>query len=172
MLKKTTGRLNGWLSYTYSRTLLRMNDPSQGQLINNGNWYSANYDKPHDFTFAGNYKFSHRFSTSLNLTYSTGRPITLPLAVYDLSGAQRVVYGDRNAYRIPDYFRIDLAINIEGNHKIKKLAHSSWTLAVYNLTGRRNVYSVYFQEQNGKVQGYKLSIFGQAIPTITYNFRF
>jgi hypothetical protein len=63
-------------------------------------------------------------------------------------------------------------MNIEGNHKIKKLAHSSWTIAVYNLLGRRNAYSVYFRSENGQVKGYKLSIFGQPIPTITYNFRF
>lgn len=114
-----------------------MNDPSQGELVNNGAWYPANFDKPHDFTFVGNYKFSRRFSTSLNCTYSTGRPVTLPIATYNMAGGQRIVYGDRNQHRIPDYFRIDLSLNIEGNHKIKKLSHSSWTIAVYNLTGRK-----------------------------------
>jgi len=172
LVKKNSGKLNGWVSYTYSRIFLRMNDPSQGELVNNGKWYPANFDKPHDFTFVGNYKFSRRFSTSLNCTYSTGRPVTLPIATYNMAGGQRIVYGDRNQYRIPDYFRIDLSLNIEGNHKIKKLSHSSWTIAVYNLTGRKNVYSVYFTSDNGKIQGYKLSIFGQPIPTITYNFRF
>lgn len=172
LVKKNNGKLNGWVSYTYSRIFLRMNDLSQGELVNNGKWYPANFDKPHDFTFVGNYKFSRRFSTSLNCTYSTGRPVTLPIATYNMAGGQRIVYGDRNQHRIPDYFRIDLSLNIEGNHKIKKLSHSSWTIAVYNLTGRKNVYSVYFNNDNGKIQGYKLSIFGQPIPTITYNFRF
>lgn len=172
LLKKNSGKLNGWVSYTYSRIFLRMNDQSQGELVNNGKWYPANFDKPHDFTFVGNYKFSRRFSTSLNCTYSTGRPVTLPIATYNMAGGQRIVYGDRNQYRIPDYFRMDLSLNIEGNHKIKKLSHSSWTIAVYNLTGRKNVYSVYFTNDNGKIKGYKLSIFGQPIPTITYNFRF
>ncbi|MBO9703153.1 MAG: TonB-dependent receptor [Sporocytophaga sp.] len=172
LVKKNSGKLNGWISYTYSRIFLRMNDPLQGELVNNGKWYPANFDKPHDFTFVGNYKFSRRFSTSLNCTYSTGRPVTLPIATYNMAGGQRIAYGDRNQYRIPDYFRIDLSLNIEGNHKIKKLSHSSWTIAVYNLTGRKNVYSVYFTNDNGKIQGYKLSIFGQPIPTITYNFRF
>lgn len=172
MVKKTSGKLNGWVSYTYSRILLNMDDAAQGEPINNGSWYPANFDKPHDFTFIGNYRLSYRFSTSLNLTYSTGRPVTLPVAHYNLAGSQRVLFSDRNQYRIPNYFRIDLSLNIEGNHKIKKLAHSSWTVAIYNLTGRRNVYSVYFRSENGKIQGYKLSVFGQPIPTITYNFRF
>ena len=172
LVKKLTGKLNGWMSYTYSRTLLRMNDPSAGEPINQGKWYPANFDKPHDFTMIGNYRFSHRFSTSLNFTYSTGRPITLPLAIFEMGGSTRTYYSERNQYRIPDYYRVDFSMNIEGNHKIKKLAHSSWTLAIYNLTGRKNVYSIYFRSENGRVNGYKLSIFGRPIPTITYNFRF
>ncbi|MEP6734985.1 MAG: TonB-dependent receptor, partial [Chryseolinea sp.] len=140
--------------------------------VNHGAWYSASYDKPHAFNFVGNYKISRRFNFSLNTTYSTGRPITLPVATYELGGALRLSYSDRNHYRIPDYFRMDLSINIEGNHKVKKLAHSSWSFAVYNLTGRNNAYSVYFKSENGQIKGYKLSIFAQPIPTITYNFRF
>jgi hypothetical protein len=172
LIKKQTGKLNGWMAYTYSRTLLRVKDERAGEIINEGNWYPANFDKPHDFTLIGNYRFSHRFSTSLNFTYSTGRPVTLPLSYFDMGGSTRTYYSDRNAYRIPDYYRVDFSMNIEGNHKLKKLAHSSWTLAIYNLTGRKNVYSIYFKSENGRVNGYKLSIFGQPIPTITYNFRF
>ncbi|RZL09133.1 MAG: hypothetical protein EOO62_14365, partial [Hymenobacter sp.] len=70
------------------------------------------------------------------------------------------------------YYRVDFAINIEGNHKIQKLAHSSWTISIYNLTGRKNPYSVYFQTVASQIRGYKLSIFGQPIPTLTYNFKF
>lgn len=172
LLKKATGKLNGWVSYTYSRSLLRMKDPLATELINQGNFYPSNFDKPHDFTFIGNYKFSRRFSFSLNFTYSTGRPITIPLEKYDLAGGKRVLYSERNQFRIDDYYRVDFSMNIEGNHVIKKLAHSSWTIAVYNLTGRKNPYSVYFKSENGVIKGYKLSIFGQPIPTITYNFRF
>lgn len=170
LVRKTTGKINGWLSYTYSRSLARVNTGTE--LINGGHYYPSNYDKPHDVTLVGNYRFSKRFSVSLNFNYSTGRPITLPLAKYYIDNTLRVYYSDRNAYRVPDYYRADLAINFEGNHKAKKLAHSSWTLAVYNLTGRKNPYSVYFQSQNGQVNGYQLSIFGQPIPSLTYNFRF
>jgi hypothetical protein len=63
-------------------------------------------------------------------------------------------------------------MNIEGNHKVKKLAHSSWTLGIYNLTGRKNPYSIYFKTENGRINGYKLSIFGRPIPNLTYNFKF
>ncbi|MFM9837393.1 MAG: TonB-dependent receptor [Cyclobacteriaceae bacterium] len=172
LIRKSSGKLNGWISYTYSRSLLQTNGQFSNEIINNGNYYASSYDKPHAFNFIGNYKFNRRFNLSLNVVYSTGRPITLPIAKYDVGGTQRVYYSERNAYRIPDYFRVDFSINIEGSHKIRKLAHSSWTFAIYNLAGNANAYSVFFNSKNGFIKGYKLSIFAQAIPTITYNFRF
>ncbi len=172
LLKKTAGKLNGWISYTYSRSLLKTNSINSYETVNSGKYYPSSYDKPHAVNFIGNYKFSRRFNFSLNMTYSTGRPITLPLAKYDLGGSPRLYYSERNQFRIPDYFRTDISINIEGNHKVKKLAHSSWTFAIYNLTGRQNAYSVFFTSKDGKINGYKLSIFGRPIPTVTYNFKF
>lgn len=172
LVRKQTGKLNGWFSYTYSRTQLQMNDPLAGEIVNGGNWYPASYDEPHDVNLVGNYKVNHRFSVSLNTVYNTGRPITLPIGVFYYAGSERALYSDRNAYRIPDYFRMDLAMNIEGNHKIHQKTHNSWTIGVYNLTGRQNPYSVYFVSQNGVVNGYKLSIFGSAIPYINFNIRF
>jgi hypothetical protein len=171
-LRKTAGQLNGWINYTYSRTFLRQNDPNAGELINNGSYYPANYDKPNAFNFVGNYRFSHRYSVSLNVIYSTGRPITLPIAKYYSEGAERVLYSDRNQYRISDYFRSDFSINIDGNHKVHQRFHNSWTVGVYNLTGRQNAYSTFFQQQGGAINEYQLSIFAKPIPFINYNIRF
>ncbi|MFI5136308.1 MAG: TonB-dependent receptor domain-containing protein [Sphingobacteriales bacterium] len=171
-LRKNTGKLNGWVNYTYSRTFLRQEDPTAGELINNGAYYPANYDKPHSFNFTGNYRFTHRYSVSLNVTYSTGRPITLPIGKYYAYGAERVFYSDRNAYRIPDYFRSDFSVNIDGNHKVYQRFHNSWSIGVYNLTGRQNAYSTFFQEQGGTINEYQLSIFAKPIPYINYNIRF
>ncbi|HEY0743574.1 MAG TPA: TonB-dependent receptor [Chryseosolibacter sp.] len=171
MLKKPAGKLNGWLSYTYSRTFLRTNSTLQGKTVNNGEFYPSNFDKPHAMNFISNYKINRRFNFSLNVTYSTGRPITIPLAKYEVNGVERTFYSQRNEFRIPDYFRTDFSINIEGNHRVKKLAHSSWTVAVYNLTGRKNAYSVYFVSEGDQIKGYKLSVFARPIPTITYNFK-
>jgi hypothetical protein len=171
MIKKPAGKLNGWLSYTYSRTFLKTNSTLEAETVNNGTYYPSNYDKPHAINFISNYKFNRRFNFSLNFTYSTGRPITIPLAKYEVNGVERTYYSERNEFRIPDYFRTDFSVNIEGNHKIRKLAHSSWTFAVYNLTGRKNAYSVFFVSEGDQIKGYKLSVFARPIPTITYNFR-
>lgn len=172
MVKKTSGKLNGWVSYTFSRILLQMDDPTVSTPVNGGKWYPANYDKPHDATAVGNFKVNHRFSLSVNLTYSTGRPITLPIGRFFYAGSQRVLYADRNAYRIPDYFRADFAMNIDGNYKVNQKTHNSWTIGVYNISGRRNPFSVYYVAEGGLVKGYKLSIFGNAIPFVNFNIRF
>jgi hypothetical protein len=172
LVKKSVGKLNGWISYTFSRTFLQMSDSSQGPLINNGNWYPANYDKPQDVTVAGNYHATHRFGFSWNFTYSTGRPITLPIGRFDYSGGGRTMYADRNAYRIPDYLRVDLSMTLDGNHKTLQRFHNSFTIGAYNLTGRQNPYSVYYISEGSAINGYKLSIFGTIIPYITYNIKF
>ncbi len=172
MVRKKGGRLNGWLAYTYSRILLTADSPFQTERVNGGNPYPANYDRPHDVTLVSNFRFTQRFSVSFNFNYGTGRPITLPIARYDMNGSGRVFYSERNAYRIPDYYRADLSMNIEGNHKLKKLAHSSWAVGVYNVTGRKNAYSTYFVSERGHINGYQLSIFGNPIPFVTYNFKF
>lgn len=172
MVKKSTGKLNGWVSYTYSRAFIKQDDPLAGEVINNGEYYPTNFDQPHSVSFIGNYKFSHRFSVSMNVNYNTGRPITLPIGSFEYEGSTRVLYSDRNAYRVPDYFRTDLSMNIEGNHKLKQKTHNSWTIGIYNVLARKNAYSIYFISEDGRVNGYKLSIFGTAIPFLTYNIRF
>ena len=172
--KKPKGKLNGWISYTYSRTFLRQNDKRIHSPINGGDWYPTEYDKPHDFKFVGNYKFTRRYSLSMNMDYSTGRPTTIPAGqYYDRKlGTTQVYYTDRNSYRVPDYFRMDLSFNVEASHHLTLATHSSISFGVYNLTGRKNVYSIYYVVEDKKIKGYKMSIFGAPIPFVTYNIKF
>lgn len=174
MVKKPAGRLNGWIAYTYARTRLRQNDPRIEEAVNRGEWYPAEYDKPHDVKLVSNFKFTQRYSISVNCDYSTGRPITLPASKYydHELGTEMVFYSDRNKVRIPDYFRVDFSFNIEPSHKLTLLTHSSLSVGVYNLTGRKNAYSVYYITEEGMIKGYQMSIFGVPIPYITYNIKF
>lgn len=172
MIKKKEGRLSGWLSYTYSRTQLKQDDPRISLPVNKGGWYAADFDKPHEVKLISNYKFTHRYSVSFNVEYTTGRPITLPASKYEFANGEYVYYSDRNAYRVPDYFRTDLSFNIEPTHHLTILTHSTITVGVYNLTGRKNAHSVYYTSEDGQIKGYKLSIFGTAIPYVSYNIKF
>ncbi|WP_394776420.1 carboxypeptidase-like regulatory domain-containing protein [Flavobacterium sp.] len=172
LLKKSIGRLNGWIGYTYSRTFIKLDSQFNDEKVNNGAYFPTNFDKPHDLSIVMNYKFTHRYSFSSNFVYQTGRPITYPIGKYSYNGAEYTLYSDRNKFRIPDYYRLDIGLNIEGNHKIKKLAHSFWNISIYNVLGRNNPYSIFFVTKEGQVKAYQTSIFAVPIPTITYNFKF
>ena len=173
MVKKPAGKLTGWMSYSYSRSLLQETGDRGAEAINRGDWYNAPYDKPHEFKLVLNYALTHRYSVSMNLDYSTGRPITVPIGRYFYDGAYRLAYSDRNTYRIPDYFRLDLAVNIDPGHYLKAFAHTSITIGVYNVTGRKNPYSVFFRtDMKGVTQGYMLSVFASQIPYINLNILF
>ncbi|RZJ73461.1 TonB-dependent receptor [Flavobacterium sp.] len=172
LIKKNLGKLNGWIGYTYSRSFLKLDSKFADERVNNGDYFQSNFDKPHDFSAVLNYKFTRRYSFSANFIYQTGRPITYPIGSYMYNGIEYTLYSDRNQFRIPDYFRLDIGINVEGNHKIKKLAHSFWNFSIYNVLGRNNPYSVFFVSENGQVKAYKTSIFSIPVPTFTYNFKF
>lgn len=172
IFKKTEGKVRYSVGYTYSRTFIRSTSRLDEEQINDGAWFPANFDKPNDLAITFNYLLSRRFSFSSNYVYSTGRPITFPVATYILYDNKLVYYSDRNKYRIPDYSRLDISFKVSGSLKLHKLAQPNWTFSVYNLLGRQNVYSIYFEKQGDIYKGYKLSVFGQAIPTITFNFDF
>ena len=171
LLKKNMNKITGWISYAYSRSLIVMDSEYAEEIINNGNPYPSNYDRPHSVNFIANFRINRRLSFSSNLVYATGRPVTLPVAVYYAQNQKLLIYSDRNQYRIPDYFRIDLSWNLEGNLKFKKIGHSFWMLNIYNLTGRANAYSVFYKIENERLQGYKLSIFARPIVTLSWNFK-
>ena len=175
MLKRPKGKFNGWLSYTYSRTELQQNDPRIAKPVNKGKWYPAEYDKPHDIKLVGNYQFTQRYSTSINVDYSTGRPQTMPVSQYNSNtiGATSFVFSERNGVRIPDYFRVDLSFNIKPTHRLTAKTHTFFTIGVYNLLGRKNVYSIYFQNEGKEgMKGYRMSIFGAPIPYASFNVKF
>ena len=171
MLKKVFGKTTGWINYTYSNSSVTVNSAFPEDKINFGDPYPSNFDKPHAVNFVLNHDFSRRFNVSTNVVYSTGRPITYPTSVIEQNNTLYLNYSYRNEYRLPDYFRVDLSLSFEGNLIKEKFAHGSWTVSVYNLLGRKNAYSVYFKEDAGSLKGYKISIFGAPIFSLTYNLK-
>jgi hypothetical protein len=171
MFRKNAGKLTGWISYCYSRSSILVNGTNAWEKINDGERFPSNYDKPHALNTVMNIRLNRQLSISSNIVYNTGRPVTYPISVYFSESKEFVYYSSRNKFRIPDYFRMDLSINIEGNLKASKPAHSYWMLSIYDLTGRKNAYSVYFRSENGIIKGYKMSIFGTPIVTLSWNIK-
>ncbi|RYF63041.1 MAG: TonB-dependent receptor, partial [Cytophagaceae bacterium] len=173
LLRKNKGRWTGFMSYTYARTFLTMNSPYASERVNSGNPYPANYDKPHTLNVLATHRPTTWFSMSLNFTYSTGRPTTQPSAVARVAGILIPIYLDRNQQRVPDYHRLDFSMTFEQNPLKHKKNQSSWVFSIYNVYAHKNAYSIFYKLSPASFSdAYKLSIFGTAFPSLTYNFKF
>ena len=173
MVSKKKGELTGWVNYTYARTLNQVNEGVDfQQQINGGNWYRANYDRPHSLNISLTLNQGRNHTFSFNFAYSTGRPYTAPEGFIRYQGRTYPYYDERNAYRLPDYHRLDFAWNIYNPSLKNRRWQGHWTFTVYNLYGRRNVYSIFYRTEGQATNPYRLSIFGAPIPSLTYNFEF
>ena len=171
LIKRRGHRVDGWLAYTYSRSLVQVDGGAKWNQINNGKIYPSNFDIPHVFNAIINYHISKRLTFSTTLSYQTGKPSTFPTSYYYVDGQSYLDYSKRNEYRIPYYFRTDISLTIEGNLRKKKLLHSSFIFSVYNLTSRENPYSVYFTKEFGQIKAYQYSVIGVPIFTATWIFK-
>ena len=178
-LKKNSGRLTGWASYTFSRSLQKTNGIFTGDKINENQLFPSNFDRPHDLIINLNYHISRRWRFGSTFIYSTGRPVTLPEYKFYYQNYQLLYYSDRNKYRLPDYHRLDVSLTFDESIRIKKKWKGSWTFSIVNLYGRKNAYSVFYKEEGHMVSyeyklydTYMLYIIGIPFPTLTYNFTF
>ena len=170
---KNTGRLTGSLSYAYARSFRTFQSIYPEETINGGKEYKSNFDQPHVVTTQWKYTISRKYFFTGAFTYHTGRPVTLPQSAFSVGNFTVSAFSDRNQFRVPDYHRLDLAIGMEGNHRRKKMFDVTWILSVYNVYGRKNPYSVFFQEvRPGILRPYRLAIIGTALPSLTVNIKF
>lgn len=172
LLRKKAGKHTGWLGYTFARSLIQLESVFSIEEVNNGAFFPTNYDKPHDLSFTWNYALYNRINFSSNVLYQTGRPITLPSGNYIFNDAEYVLFSNRNAYRIPNYYRVDVALNYARKKRQNRKYGLSWSLSVYNILGRNNPFSVYFISENGSIEGKQSSIFNVPIPSMNINISF
>ena len=173
MLAKKKGELTGWVNYTFARTFNQVNQgASFRERINGGDWYRANYDRPHSFNASVNINQGTHHSFSFTFAYSSGRPYTAPEGYIGYQGRIYPYYNERNQERIPAYHRLDFSWNIYSPSMKARRWQGHWTFTVYNLYGRKNAYSVFFRTENRATKAYQLQIFAAPIPTLSYNFEF
>jgi len=173
MLAKKKGELTGWVNYTFARTENRVNEGANFRdQINGGNWYRANYDRPHSVNASLNINQGKHHSFSFNFAYSTGRPYTAPEGFIRYQDRTYPYYNERNQYRLPAYHRLDFAWNIYGPGMKNRRWQGHWTFTVYNLYGRRNVYSIFYRTEGQATNPFRLAIFAAPIPSLTYNVEF
>ncbi len=164
LIRKKTGNLTGWISYTLLKSERRFEE------VDNNQWFSARQDRRHDFAIVASYRVLPRLVLSTSWVYNTGDAVTFPVGKYYIDGVLVSLYSKRNADRMPDYHRLDFGITwtISDNKKFQ----SDINLSAYNLYNRKNAYTISFsQNEQGQTQAERLSLFG-IVPSISWNFRF
>jgi hypothetical protein len=174
-VKKNSGKLTGFISYTLSRSERLF------EGLNKNDWYPTRFDKTHIMNITANYDITDRWSLGANFTYQTGTPGTFPTnrIVYQGIIIPQTYGNARNSVRIPDYHRLDFSATREGKvHTGEKWYQNwqgTWVFSVYNAYNRRNAFSIYFQQkENSRVEteAIRFAVFGSIIPAVTYNFKF
>jgi len=167
MVRKNTGPLTGWISYTLSKSRRKVDD------INDGRWYRSPYDKPHNISIVANYQLSAKWSVSANWVYATGTPVTYPTGRYQIENNYVPIYSGRNEYRYPAYHRLDLSATMQLSKPGKRLKHEL-NFSLYNAYGRKNPWTISFMEEKdipNTMYAERVYLF-TFIPSITWNFTF
>jgi hypothetical protein len=166
MLKRTTGRLNGWIGYTWSKTIRQFDE------INNGNPYPARHDRTHDVSVVAMYDLGKKLKASATWVFYTGNAVTFPGGRYEIDGKLIAYYTERNGYRMPDYHRLD--VGLVWQRKKTERFESSWNFSVYNAYARENAYFIDFrpkEDNPAETEAVQVSLF-RAIPSVSYRFKF
>lgn len=166
MFSKKKGDWTGWLTYTFSKSLNKV------AQINDGTWFPSNYDRPHTVNAFWNLNYNQFHNFSFTFTYSTGRPYSSPNGTFSFQGTNYPFYPARNNNRLPDYHRLDFSWNILTTLKEEKRWKNYWTFSVYNIYGRGNPYSIFYNNKKGILKSYSLKIFAAPIVSLAYNARF
>lgn len=180
-LRKETKKLDCWLGYTIS------SNKRQFENINDGEPYSAKFDRLHDFEIVANYKLNDNISVSATWVYASG--IYQTLGTYKSNGLSLVghesyldgeiykqyyendifYYGKKNNFQYPAYHRLDLGVSFK---KQKKYGIRTLTLGVVNAYNRLNPYTVYYtKDANGKTQLEQKAMF-PLLPSLSYKYAF
>ena len=174
MLRKNEGRLNGWISYTLSKSEQQTPGRTATESgINNGAWYNSVYDKLHNVAVTSAYNLNDKWSFGANFALQTGQPATFPNGRYEYLGIVVPSYGLRNENRLPTYHHLDISATLTPEKNKDRNWKGEWVFSIYNLYNRKNAASINFRQNvdSGNNEAVKTSIFG-IVPAVSYNFKF
>ncbi len=131
LLQKKVGSFNGWISYT----LMKAED--RFPQLNGGQYFPANNDQTHELKVIGSYSPGADWNLSATFIYATGKPFTAPISQYSLVLLDGTTYSythvsAENAYRLPDYQRLDLSVSKKFRFRSTSLDVGLSAFNVYN----------------------------------------
>ena len=172
LVKKSSGKFNGWIGYTFSETKY-YTEPS--------GWHNPNFDRTHTINIVGNYDLTSDLELSAALTQSSGNPYTKILGrVYDWEQSlyndsywypiDSYLVGAKNTERYDDYFRIDIGMTRKGGNLFGLEYDTYWQ--IMNLTRHINTLSYRYRTKTDPLTGNQLGVQRQPIPMFPLIFTF
>ena len=110
--QKMTGKLSGWLAYTFSVSRKIMNSI----YAKSEQEYYTNWDRTHAFSALGNYQFNKKWEMNWRLALQSGQAFTPILGYYVQKFPEspeevfRTIPGTRNSSRYEPYSRLDVGV--------------------------------------------------------------
>jgi len=137
--QKMSGRLSGWLAYTFSVSRKSMNSIFYGEEEE----YYNSWDRTHSFSALGNYIFNNKWDMNWKLSLQSGQAYTPIIGYYNQilpegpDEVYRTIPGTRNSARYSPYSRLDLGIVYH-----TKLFGSKMDIyvQVINILNRKNIF--------------------------------
>lgn len=170
LIKKESGNLTGWIAYTWSKSL------RQYDLVNQGQWFLARYDRRHNGSLVANYEINKRWSLSGVFEFISGSRFTPVIGQYivpttTLAGVQLIpVYAPINSVKLVDTHRLDLGIKFRS--KEDRLIRTEWFAGVYNVYNRATPIGISIEPNgDGSYRYEQPGLFG-LLPFISYGFKF
>jgi len=142
-LEKNQGDFQAFANYSWSRSWVRTISKWDNIQVNNGRQYPSNYDRPHNASLVLSYAISSSLSSSANFMLQSGRPLTIPEGRI----GSLILYGDRNAERLPPNHRLDVSLSISPKPQANQKVKSSWVISVLNVYARRNILSYFIDQE-------------------------
>lgn len=130
MLNKCTGRLNGWVCYSYTAARRHFAGKSMD------GWYHASHERPHELNLVATYALSRHWNVCATFTGASGTPFTAPSSLSLVNGSIVSQYAPYNSNRLKPYMRLDLSANYKWRTRGGR--ECGVNLSLYNATGRGN----------------------------------
>ena len=167
MLEKKTGKLTGWIAYTFSKTQYKI------EGVNENRYFSPRWDIRHNLAITGSYQLNRKWSVSSTFKYTSGGFVTIPEGSFMYNGVSFVYYSKRNGYQVEPYHRLDLSFTYRSPKNDRRKRQSEWVYSIYNIYEHKNIYMLFtrLDYEMTSSQFTKMYLFG-IVPTVTYNLKF